>query len=355
MSTVIPATPDEVTAGWLSEVLGSDIDSVEVSPVGGVQGFVGVVVRLRLGHRGSAPDSLIAKLAATNAQSLEYVRNYGLYRSEHHFYRGVADRVPVRVPACHHAALSDDGMGVALLLEDLGHLRAGDQLAGASASDAERVVRAVARLHGAWWDHPDLDALGWLPAVNTDLSKARGSHAAVAWAPFLERHGDCANSSVRSLGEAIPRIVPDMLEDWWSRRPRTYVHFDARLDNIFFDDSQDVADSVCLLDWQMSLRGLGASDLAWFLSWSLIPEVRRDAHDALLDAYLDELVTAGVSDYDRAMLDQDLREALVLVMAMTILGGGTAPTPDERSAAVIRALVERVTACVDELGVADVV
>jgi hypothetical protein len=87
----------------------------------------------------------------------------------------------------------------------------------------------------------------------------------------------------------------------------------------------------------------------------LTPEVRRASWDDLLDAYLDELVRGGVSGYSRGQLDQDVRECLVLTMAMTILGGATAPTPDARSKAVIDALVERVSLAVDDLDVASAI
>jgi NAD(P)-dependent dehydrogenase (short-subunit alcohol dehydrogenase family) len=59
-----------------------------------------------------------------------------------------------------------------------------------------------------------------------------------------------------------------------------------------------------------------------------------------------------VRGHDRLQLDQDVRECLVLTMAMTVLGGATAPTPDARSKAVIDTLVERVALAVDDLEVA---
>ena len=59
-----------------------------------------------------------------------------------------------------------------------------------------------------------------------------------------------------------------------------------------------------------------------------------------------------VRGYDRLQLDQDVRECLLLTMAMTVLGGATAPTPGARSKAVIDTLVERVGLAVDDLAVA---
>jgi hypothetical protein len=120
---------------------------VTASTVGDVEGLVGVVARLHLDHGGGAPDTLIAKLSSPHEQALEYARHYGLYRSEHRSYTTIADRVPVRVPRHYHADLGDDGMRVVLLLEDFARLRLGDQVAGGSQQDSERVVRALARLH----------------------------------------------------------------------------------------------------------------------------------------------------------------------------------------------------------------
>ncbi|HKE75635.1 MAG TPA: aminoglycoside phosphotransferase family protein [Acidimicrobiales bacterium] len=351
----LPAAVEEITPAWLSDVLAADVTGVTSSPVGEVAGFVGVVSRLHLEHGGGVPDTLVAKLTSPNEQARQYVSYYGLYRSEHHFYTEIAERVPVRVPRCHYADLGDDASSVVLLLEDLTSLRLGDQVAGGSPADAERLVRAAARLHASWWNAPELDGLDWLPRADADLNKARQDHAAANWEVFVDRYGDVLTPSARAAGELAKTKLADLLDSWWQRGPRTYVHFDVRLDNVFFDDAVATGgDGVALIDWQMSIRGLGASDLAWF-SWSLTPEVRRALWDTLLDAYLHELTAHGVTGYTRGDLDRDVRECLVLTMAMTVLGGATAPTPDARSKAVIDTLVERVSLAVTDLDVASAV
>jgi hypothetical protein len=73
------------------------------------------------------------------------------------------------------------------------------------------------------------------------------------------------------------------------RVPRCY-HVDLR-DNGATDD-----DGLVLLDWQMSVRGLGASDVVW-LSWWLTPDVRWSSWDVLFGAYLDEWGRHGVTGY----------------------------------------------------------
>jgi hypothetical protein len=351
--SAIPATPAAITPEWMTAVLGAPVSQVRTSAVGGGSGFVGVVVRLHLEHDGHAPDSVVAKLASTNPQALEYVRNYGLYRAEHGFYTKARDRASVRTPCCYYSALSDDGMSVVLLLEDLDQLRLGDQVAGASAEDAERVVRAVARLHAAWWGGAELERFAWLPAVDSELNQARAQHAAHAWPAFLDRYGSAVSASSLGVAERVPIGLKPLLDSWAARGPITYAHFDVRLDNVMYDDSVAGPEGVWLLDWQMSQRSLGASDLAWFLSWSLTAETRRQYHDTLLDAYLDELVDHGVAGYTRSQLERDVRECIALVVAMAIVGGATAPTPDARSRAVIDALVERVFATVDDLDVGE--
>jgi len=62
---------------------------------------------------------------------------------------------------------------------------------------------------------------------------------------------------------------------------------------------------VTTLDWQSFAFGNGATDVAYFLSGAISPELRR-AHEAeFLDRYLAGLKAHGVADYSRADLARD--------------------------------------------------
>ena len=74
-----------------------------------------------------------------------------------------------------------------------------------------------------------------------------------------------------------------------------------------------------LIDWQATRTGKGAFDVAYFLTLSLDPEVRRAERESLLNRYHAGLVARGVTGYSRAALDDDYRFATLLVLAFATL------------------------------------
>src|SRR5690606_33616824 len=72
------------------------------------------------------------------------------YEREVRYYQQFGATSPVTVPACYYAEFDPETGNFAILLEDLGHLSAGDQLAGCSLQEAEVACRTIARLHAAF-------------------------------------------------------------------------------------------------------------------------------------------------------------------------------------------------------------
>jgi aminoglycoside/choline kinase family phosphotransferase len=71
-------------------------------------------------------------------------------------------------------------------------------------------------------------------------------------------------------------------------------HGDFRLDNLFFANGAGHA-PLTVLDWQISFKGNGAYDLAYFISQSLNTDDRRSAEKALIDRYVAVLADNGVA------------------------------------------------------------
>lgn len=103
------------------------------------------------------PSTVIAKFASPAADNRAVAATYDMYGREVHFYRHLADRVPIRTPRCLAAEYDADTHDFVLLLEDLSECRTGDQVAGASYEDAVNVVQTLGRLHAATWDAPLAD------------------------------------------------------------------------------------------------------------------------------------------------------------------------------------------------------
>ena len=81
--------------------------------------------------------------------------------------------------------------------------------------------------------------------------------------------------------EVITNTLPDhglRLLDELAEPPHTLIHFDFRLDNLFFGDSGS-ATAVQMIDFQTVSRANPGYDLGYFLTQSLEPDVRRRHED----------------------------------------------------------------------------
>ena len=156
ISMPIPRYPDDITAEWLSAVLGGDtpvpLSGVDVVSIG--TGQTGATYRVSVSYRGasSLPDTFVIKLPAQD----DTVRDRVMmgYRSECAFYTGVVDHVKVPTPQCFYCEISEDALDYALLLADQAPAVQGDQIAGCEEREARLAVTALAGLHGPSWCDP---------------------------------------------------------------------------------------------------------------------------------------------------------------------------------------------------------
>ena len=125
--TDFPATPEALTADWLSEALGFPVDDFEVARFAEGSGIIGMVTRVLLGTAPGNPRSVIAKFPSPNPTNRAIADTYDMYGREVMFYRSIADKVDIRAPRCFFAAIDGATGDFVLLLEDLGHLRIGDR------------------------------------------------------------------------------------------------------------------------------------------------------------------------------------------------------------------------------------
>src|SRR3954453_16836716 len=121
----------ELSAEWLGEVLGRDIQSFECERIGTGQ----MSVNYRVTLDGGA-DTVVVKLAATDQSSRATGVGLGAYEREIRFYRELAERIGGPVVGCN-AALFDPAEGwFTVVLEDVSPATQGDQIAGCSVEQA---------------------------------------------------------------------------------------------------------------------------------------------------------------------------------------------------------------------------
>ena len=299
----VPATPGDLahfTPAWLNDALrdsgvlgGARIAGAAAELIAADRGIGGTVARIRLAYEDPAPGapaSIIAKLPS----AIELTRGGGRFlrlpEREVRFYSELADRTPMRAPACYYAAIDDEGDAFVLLIEDLGALPSGDDVTGTTPERAERVVEAIAAQHAAWWDSPDLGALEWMPAID-EHSRMWQRMFATAWREQRDAMGDLVLPDLVPLGEAMTRQLGAAVSRLGASSP-TLLHGDLRLDNLFFP--ADPAEPVVAVDWSNASRGPGPYDFAYFMCVAFDPEQRREHEQALLRRYVDALQARGV-------------------------------------------------------------
>ncbi|MGH7804869.1 MAG: hypothetical protein ACREQJ_11015, partial [Candidatus Binatia bacterium] len=152
----IAASLRGLDARWFTTVLreagyvDATVTAVRMEPMA-FTGAVADMARVRLGYedpRSAGPATLVAKIRGADEMRLAMDSAMSLYEREARFYAQFANRVPLRTPRCFHVG---DGTSGPLLLEDLGELRAGDQMRGLGLADAARLIDVLADLHGSFW------------------------------------------------------------------------------------------------------------------------------------------------------------------------------------------------------------
>jgi hypothetical protein len=349
----IPKSPDALSPEWLTAALQSGgagnvrVASFDYEPIAAGVGFLGKLGRLRLRYAEGGKDlprTLVVKQPTQDAKSRQLAMMFRFYEREVSFYREVGPTAGIRIPTMHFGAADRQSGDFVMLMEDLAPARVGDQLAGCSAQDARSAVGAIAKCHALWWQNPRLKAFTWLPATNDPINHFAQFAYQGCWEPFVQFVGEKMTPALRRTGEALATNVIRML-DGFVEGPTTLVHGDYRADNLFFGGAGQLA----AVDWQVSARGAGAFDLAYFLSGNVSTEVRRSIEMDLLKHYTDILRENGVGEYGLEPCLEDYRFGVLFCLVYSVIVIGTLDPTNVRGLAVFHANFERVAAAITDL------
>jgi hypothetical protein len=350
-----------MTADWLNEALaghthGAAVTGFDRELIGGEVGFVGELSRLTLAYDrpvAAAPRSVIAKLPTTDEMVRPIALLLGFYEREIRFYEELAGQIELRTPKRYFSGMDVPSGRFVLLLEDLAPGRCGDQLASCSLDEAKLAVTEIAKLHAAWWNSTRLSELTWLPAIDDPLLRqVLGALYQQSWPFFEEAFSGKVPEAIMEIGRGFGAKY-DALAGSLAERPRTIVHTDFRLDNMFFD----LADGspFALVDWQIVQRGLGPADVTYFLAGNFPPEVRRRHERDLLEAYHRTLLSRGVTGYDFGQCWEEYRMAALSFFIFLVTGRERVDMSayGERAQTLIDTILERYTAAILDLDAAE--
>ena len=203
----IPDGPTSITASWLKQALSAGVASdlpalkgVDVERVGAGVGLMGEVLRCRLTYEDdapSAPDSVIVKLPSPHPKNLKMSKLLQLYKREYSFYIRLAPHVPIHVAALYYGDFEEKTHRFVLVLEDMRGMETGNRIEGATERQAKVAIRAIARLHGSYWnkvDRPPVAGLALFPPPQVPASGSVGLSALPCprpqefWRPLLRGH-----------------------------------------------------------------------------------------------------------------------------------------------------------------------
>lgn len=325
----VPVSSSQLTDAWFRVALARrfpntnpQVRSLEAIGIG--RGLSSDVLRCRLAGP-DLPNSVVVKLWDTEgmAGSLEVP-----------FYRTFSERLGIRAPACHHAALDEERRRGVLVLEDLGSGRHGDCLLRIDPAGALMLARELAGLHATWLARSELAGAAWLPA----LEVVRRDEAWLAARPpiVLERFGERLDPRSRRLVERIAEVQARANERL-AGAPHSLLHQDLHLDNVVFQGA-----TMVLLDWANVSRGPVALDLVELL-FAIAP---LSEFDATLRVYLDVLRERGVATIDATTLKSQLGGALLRRFMRTTCGIAAWAPEDGRMQRILDTELARTTAAI---------
>ena len=304
--------------------------------------------RLRLDYEGvigDAPSSVILKMGHLDSAGRPSYAN----RHEIAFYRDIASALPERlVPVCFEAVEATGASGWHLLLEDLtdSHFIATEWPLPPTLEQCESIVRAQSRFHAAWWDSPLLGTSvgSWRDAdvLDRDLRSF-----AEKFARFTDRFGEIMPPGRRDLYQRLLDRAPELLARYHSRRNITIINGDAHPWN-FLLPRRDGEGNVRLIDWESWSIDTATDDMAYMMAMLWYPDRRRRLERPLLDLYHAELVTHGVSGYDRQALQDDYRLSVLWLITRPVMQAANNIVPR-----VWWNNLERIMLAVDDLGCRD--
>jgi aminoglycoside/choline kinase family phosphotransferase len=289
----------------------------------------------------------------------------GVYEREIMFFRTLADEAPIRLPRLLYADFDRDkgsenqekilrlldrmprflsasigamGARVAaakqrryvLLIEDLGHMRPADQLAGLDEAGCIQVLTAMAPLHRRFWQSDRLRGHFWLLPIDVDARLRHGmfKQSRERFARIMGPDFTDTLTWLHAHGEALTRRFV-------AEAPETLAHNDLRLDNVIFD-----GDGCAFIDWQLVRRGPAAYDVAYFLSGALHEDCDDASVERILRRYHDAL---GVASYPFEAFLRDYRRAMLLHVASLASADGV-DLGNERGGAMMAAWLRRLAA-----------
>jgi Phosphotransferase enzyme family len=333
----VPRIPTDITAAWLSELIGRRVDAVTVCDE-----EHGTATRARLALVGDGvPETVFVKTTPTRPVERLFNNVYGLGEAEAVFYQKVAPEITECTPAAYGARWDARTGRSVVVIEDLAARDTRFAHAGVSctADEAATMTHALARLHRKYWESPRFgtDLSRFSPAVSP--SQWFGTYSSGLIGRVPRRYDDVVDAGFRRDALLLHTRREEVARVWRSL-PQSLLHGDTHRGNLGFHDH-----SVTLFDWQVTGQGPALKDLAYFTATSLDPDLRRSIERDLVRDYVDTVSAGGGPDLaEPAVWDQYrllvvtgyVAAAFTAVFAERLQGGETTRPALARAVTAVR-------------------
>ena len=347
----IPASIDDVTPAWLTEVLGRTVTDAAATQIGVGIGVSSAVYRVALtSDDASCPSSVVVKLPALDEAAVFTSTVLRMYIREVGFFETLAAESPIRVPAYHHGAVDEATSRFVVVMEDLGGMRVIDQVEGMAIGDAERAVDELAAWHAKWWGRSDaLAEQGMVVSLGDPI------YPAILPMVFGEGWEKVTGAmdvqpAILDVGPRFGDAIAGLLQDL-NEAPRTMTHGDYRADNILVGDDGHIA----LLDFQLIGSGSGAYDLAYFVTQSLDAGVASANEKALFDRWTAGLLERGIPKSDLGGMWEQYRKAALFCLVYPIVASRGMDLDDPRQRGLVDCMNTRLCRAIDELALGNLI
>jgi len=155
------------------------------------------------------------------------------------------------------------------------------------------MMECFADFHAYWWNHPDLERFGGLPADDEPLRYVRSVQATLPG--FLDAVGNRLPSEVRRLYEQFARDFGPAYASLFSRQRMTVIHGDAHPYNVLLPRQSGGPGRI--VDWQFHHVSVCTQDIRHTLGLHWNEEARRLLERDMLRRYHQRLVARGVRGY----------------------------------------------------------
>ncbi len=279
----LPATPFEIDASWLTDQLQAGYPGVQIVDVAVVDHneVTNSHAKLRVvsARDHGLPASLFCKMAPLDPARRGSILATGMGQRETRFYAAVPPSLSLRVLKVYVAREDAADGSFVLLLEDLdaGECTVSDGTTSVKPDAAAVAMEDLAQLH-LRYTNPDYrrDELGWVPT-----SRPLSDYGARLLRYGLDHHRDRLSQPFARLTELyIDKAAA--LNDLWQQGPKTVVHGDTHIGNLFDDHGR-----TGFLDWGMINVTTPMRDVSYFMNMALSIEDRRLHERDLLRHYLE--------------------------------------------------------------------